>query len=185
MSEELEKLFTSLVSESWKRYNEDIQSGYMDDMLVGAVIASTVEAGYSLIDLSSDGVHHYLRFEHLPSKRRLIFELTNLAEDLVTAKVLGRRARAVIGYGQMVKNVSAAWQILKAEFKSGFLDTGEPGVVTCDADLETGYIYAQVPLILDLNEYFEAGFKVNYNLLQQHINAAAHSLAKYLNGRLG
>ncbi|MEW6735148.1 MAG: hypothetical protein AB1489_27905 [Acidobacteriota bacterium] len=184
MSEQLEKVFTSLVGASWKRYNETLQNTYLDDMLVGAVIASNVELGYSLIDLNSDGVNHYLRFEHLPTKQRLIFQLTNLSEDLVSAKVLGRHARVVIGYGQMVQNASAIWQAFKAEIKSGFLDTAEPGVITCDADIAAGYIYVQVPLILELDQYFAAGFQVNHALLQEHIHATVHSLAKYLNGRL-
>jgi hypothetical protein len=185
MSEELEKVFVSLVDFSWKKYNETIHNTHMDELLVGAVIASTVEQGYSLIDLSSDGVNHYLRFEHLPSKQRLIFQLTNLSEDLVSAKVLGRLARAVIGYGMMVQNAGAIWQALKSEIKSGFIDTAEPGVITVDADMASGYIYVQVPLILDLDQYFSAGYEVNNQLLQQHIGATVHSLAKYLRGRLG
>jgi hypothetical protein len=184
MSEELEKTFVSLVDFSWKKHNETLANTQIDDLLVGAVIASTVEQGYSLIDLNSDGSSHYLRFEYLPTRQRLIFQLTNLAEDLVTAKVLGRLARAVIGYGQMVQNASAIWQAFKAEVKSGFLDTTEPGVITCDADLTSGYIYVQVPLLLDLDNYFTGGYTVNYQLLQTHIAATVHSLAKYLNGRL-
>lgn len=184
-TEDLEKVFVSLVGASWKRYNETIQNHHMDDLLVGAVIAATVEQGYSLIDITSDGVNHYLRFEHLPTKQRLIFQLTNLSEDLVAAKVLGRHARAVIGYGMMVQNVSAIWSAFKAEVKSGFLDQGEPGVITADADLATGYLYVQVPLILDVDQYVAPGYQVNTPLLQQHIAATVHSLAKYLRGRLG
>lgn len=185
MSEDLERVFVSLVDASWKKYNETLQNHHMDELLVGAVIASTVEAGYSLIDLTSDGVNHYLRFEHLPSKQRVIFQLTNLSEDLVVAKVLGRTARAVIGYGMMVQNAGAIFQALRAEVKSGFLDVGEPGVMTVDADLATGYIYVQVPLLLDLDQYVAPGYQVNHQLLQQHIMATVHSLAKYLRGRLG
>lgn len=185
MSEETERVFVSLVEASWKAYNETVQNTHMDELLVGAVVASTVEQGYSLIDLTSDGVNHYLRFEHIPSRQRIIFRLSNLSEDLVTAKVLGRRARVVVGYGQMVQNVGALWQMFKAEVKSGFIDQNEPGIITCDADIETGYLYVQVPLILDLDAYFGANYEVNNALLQQHVGATVTSLAKYLNGRLG
>jgi hypothetical protein len=184
MSEELEQIFVSLVNASWQRYNEQIINARMDDLLVGAVIASTVETGYSLIDLNTDGINHYLRFEHLPTKQRLIFQLKNLAEDLVTAKVLGRHARVVIGHGRMVENVGTLWSTLKAEIKSSFLDQAEPGVITCDADMAAGYIYAQIPLIMDLDQYFSTGWQVNYTLLQTHINATVQALSKYLNGRL-
>ena len=98
-AEDLERVFVSLVDFSWKKYNETVHNTHIDELLVGAVIASTVENGYSLIDLNSDGVNHYLRFEHLPTKQRLIFQLTNLSEDIVAAKVLGRcveRKRIVV-----------------------------------------------------------------------------------------
>jgi hypothetical protein len=184
MSEQLEKVFVALVERSWKRYNEHLENKYMDDLLVGAVIASTVQLGYALIDLNSDGQRHYLRFEHLPTKERLIFELTNLSEELVTAKVLGRWARTVIGYGKMVKDTQSVWSAFKSEFKSGFMDDREPGIITFDADLTAGYIYTQVPLLLHLDDYFGENFQVNHRLLQQHLGATVHTLKKYLNGRL-
>lgn len=114
MSEQIGKIFTDLVKQSWVRYDEVVQNRYLDDMPAGAVIASTVEIEYSLIDLNSDGTSHYLRFEHLPSKVRLIFQLTNLSENLIAAKVLGRHARVAIGYGVMVNNFSTIWNAVKA-----------------------------------------------------------------------
>lgn len=184
MSEAQDEIFVGLVKESWKHYNDTKQNSEMDDLLVGAVMAAQVEQGYSLIDLNSDGVLHYLRFEMLNSRQRLIFQLQNLAEDLVTAKVLGRRARIVIGYGEYVQNVSTIWSALKSEFKSGFLDATEPGVITTDADLASGYIYVQVPLILNIDQYFGANYQVNIQLMQTHIGATVQALAKYLRGRI-
>ena len=185
MSEELDKIFVGLVKESWKYYDETVKNTRMDELLVGAVIASSVEQGYSLIDLTSDGVNHYLRFEFLSTKKRMIFQLQNLSEDLVTAKVLGRRARIVVGYGESVNNISTIWSALKSEFKSGFLDVTEPGVITTDADLASGYIYVQVPLILNLDQYLGEDYDVNIELLQKHLHATVSSLAKYLRGRIG
>jgi hypothetical protein len=185
MSEAQDQIFVSLVKESWKHYNETLQNTQMDDLLVGAVIAANVEQGYSLIDLTSDGVSHYLRFELLSTRQRLIFQLQNLSEDLVSAKTLGYKARVVIGYGEYMQNISQVWGALRNEFKSGFLDASEPGVITTDADLTTSYIYVQVPLILNLNQYFAANYQVNVPLLQSHIGATVQSLAKYLRGRIG
>lgn len=185
MSEQLEQVFVSLVDDSWKIYNEKIQNTYIDDILIGAVIYTNVESGYSLIDLQSTGGYHYLRFENLSNKQRIIFRLTNWSEDLMTAKVLGRKAQVVIGYGQQVSNIGPLWQLLKAEIKSSFIiDNDEPGIITCDADMASGYVYAQVPLIFDLDRYFVAKNQVNYELLLTHINATLHSLSKYLQGRL-
>ncbi len=184
MSEELDQVFVGLVKESWKHYNETVNNTRMDDLLVGAVITAMVEQGYALIDLNSDGTNHYLRFEWLQTRQRVIFQLHNLAEDLVTAKVLGRKARVTIGYGENVQNSQAVWSALRAEVKSQYLDTTEPGVITCDADLTSGYIYVQVPLILDLDQYFTADWQVNTQLLQKHLYATVQALAKYLRGRL-
>lgn len=184
MSEQLENIFVELVDSSWKRYEERKRNERMDDLLVGAVIASNVEMGYSLIDLNSDGVYHYLRFEELATKKRLIFQLRNLTESLVDAKVLGRHAHVVMGYGQMVDNVGQVWQVFKDEVKSGFLDPQEPGVISFDADLTAGYVYVQVPLLLEIDQYLGGGYTVKQELLREHLDAVIHSLAKYLDGRL-
>jgi hypothetical protein len=184
MSQDTDQIFVQLVDASWKIYNEDLHNRQRDDMLVGAVIAATVEDGYSLIDLTSDGTSHFLRFEHLPSKARLIFRLTNLAENLVTAKVIGRHANVVIGYGERVPDPAALWQTFKQELKSAFMDSGEPGVITADADISSGYLYVQVPLILNLDHYFVGGYEMNIALLRSHIGATAIALQKYLRGRI-
>jgi hypothetical protein len=107
-----------------------------------------------------------------------------MSEDLETAKVLGHHARVVIGHGERVQNVGVIFQALKSEIKSTFLDAGEPGVMTVDADLAAGYIYVQIPLILDLDVYFSGSYDINYPLLRQHIAATVHSLQKYLRGRI-
>jgi hypothetical protein len=185
MSQELEDVFIELVEKSWKRHNEQLENRKMDDLMIGGVITAMVEDGYALIDLSSDGVAHYLRFENIEGeKERLIFRLKNMSEDLITAKVLGRHAHIVIGYGEQVKNVGKLWETVKSEVKSGFLDTDEPGAITTDADLTSGYIYAQVPLLMDLDVYFGDSYEVKYEILRQHIKAAVHALGKYLQGRI-
>ncbi|MCU0490233.1 MAG: hypothetical protein MUD01_01400 [Chloroflexaceae bacterium] len=184
MSQDLENVFVQLVDASWHRFNEQQHNRHMDELLLGAVITTMVEDGLSLIDLTSDGMAHYLRFEHMPTKNRMIFQLTNQSENLIAAKVLGRYGDVVIGYGERVNNAGTLYQTLKSELKSQFLDSGEPGVITTDADISSGYIYVQVPLILDLDVYFTGQYEVNYALLRQHINATIHSLQKYLRGRL-
>ena len=183
--EVLEKRFVYLVSSSWKRYNEIHRNKQLDEVLVGSVMASNVEAGYSLIDVSSDGVNHHLRFENLDDKTRLIFKLSNMSEDIVKAKVMGHLARVTIGYGEKVSNVQKLWSTFKSEMKSAFIISDEPGIITCDADIMAGYIYAQVPLIMDLDKYLdEEGYKVDTKTLQYDIFATVHSLKKYLQGRI-
>lgn len=184
MSQDLETIFTQLVHQSWERYSEIEHNQRIDDILVGGVIVAMVEDGYALIDLSSDGVAHYLRFEELASKQRLIFRLQHASEDLVTARVLGNYARITIGYGEHVQNFSTLWSTLKSEIKSSFLVSDEPGIITTDADIQAGYIYAQVPLLLNLGPYFINEYEINYGLLRQHIQATFHSLQKYLQGRM-
>jgi hypothetical protein len=182
-TEEQDAVFVSLVQSSWKRYNEMYYNARIDDMLIGGVITATVEGGYSLIDLTSNGRDHNLRFEDFKTRDRLLFQLTHLSEDLMTAKVLGRHARVKIGYGQIINNIGAIWQALKSEFKSAFMDSHEPGIITVDADVAAGYIYAQVGLIFELDQYF-ANKGVNYALMQSHILGTVAALKKYLVGRI-
>lgn len=185
MSEELEQIFGQLVASSWQRYDEYVNNKRMDDMLVGAVITVMVEDGHSLIDITSDGRAHYLRFENLSSKQRYIFRFASQSEDLVTTKVIGRQGRVEIGYGESVRDINKLWSTLKSEMKSQFLDTQEPGVITMDADIETKYIYVQISLLLGVDVYFQSTYEIDYETLRQHITATIHSLQKYLHGRIG
>ena len=182
--EQMEQLFTQLVHTSWKRYNEQYQNQKIDEVLVGAMIAANVKSGYLLIDLNSDGVSHYLRLEDPQTHSRVILQLRNHAEDLTVARVLGRLATVTVGYGEKAPNLGTVWGAFKTELKSMLMATAEPGVITFDADLTGGYIYAQVPLILNLDDYVASDLKVNLPLLQEHVGATVHSLRKYLRGRL-
>ncbi|MEW6277996.1 MAG: hypothetical protein AB1758_05190 [Candidatus Eremiobacterota bacterium] len=182
--EEKEGVFKALVQASWDKYNEIFYNQKLDDVLLGAVVASCVKEGHLMLDLNSDGVNHYVRFENPQDKSRLIFRLRHLAEEMSVAKVLGHVAEVVIGYGEKAGNPGAVWSALKSELKSTFLDSDEPGVITFDADLTGGYIYAQVGLILDLNTYLDTRLKVDVPLIRSHIDCTVHALRKYLQGRL-
>lgn len=179
-----ERLFSQLVHTSWQRFNEQYLNQKYDEVVVGAVISAHVKAGFLLIDLSSDGTYHHLRFENPTDQTRAIVQLRNLAEDLTVARVLGRLASVTIGYGEKAPNLGTVWNAFKTELKSIMMATPEPGVITFDADLTGGYIYAQVPLVLNLDDYIDANLKVNLPLLQQHIDVTTHTLRKYLRGRL-
>lgn len=184
MSEQLDQVFGQLVHRSWERFNEQLRTREIDDLLVGAVITAAVAQGNALIDLTSDGDNHYLRFQHLENKHRLMFRLAHRTGSVSAAKTLGHHAAVTIAYGEYVQDARTVWQALKTEVKSGFLDVGEPGVFTVDADLGSGYVYVQVPLLLDLDQYFADHYTVKYPVLQQHIAATTQACAKYLHGRI-
>ncbi|NDU75070.1 hypothetical protein GWI34_20925 [Actinomadura sp. DSM 109109] len=184
VTEQLDQVFGQLVKRSWQRFSEELHTREIDDLLVGAVITATVAHGNALIDLNSDGNHHYLRFQHRERKHRLMFQLTHRAGTVTAAKTLGQHAAVTIAYGEYVRDARTVWQALKSEVKSGFLDVGEPGVFTVDADLSTGYVYVQVPLLLDLDQYFADHYTVKYPVLQEHIAAVTQACAKYLHGRI-
>ncbi|MEU5881272.1 hypothetical protein [Spirillospora sp. NPDC047279] len=184
MSEELDQVYGQLVKRSWQRFDEQRFAREVDDLLVGAVVTAMVAEGNTLIDLNSDGNHHHLRFEHPPTRQRVMFRLTHRTGDVMEAKALGHHASVQMAYGEPVENTRTVWQALKSEVKSAFLDVGEPGVMTVDADLSTSYVYVQVELLLDLAPYFADQYTVKYPVLQQHLAAVRQALAKYLRGRL-
>lgn len=185
VTDQNEAIFVELVANSWRRHAEMTRNTQTDDLLVGAIVASSVNQGWALIDLGSDGRSHMLRFDHAASRTRLVVEVRSLAEDLATAKVLGRLANVEIGFGMRVDNFSQVFQAVKTEIKSALLVSTEPGVITVDGDLSTGYVYAQITLMVDLDEYLTGPLAVDYAKLQAHIGAVVHSLNKYLRGRLG
>lgn len=90
MSEELDEVYGQLVTESWKRFEENLHNEQVDDLFVGAVITSMVATGNTLIDLTSDGSAHHLRFQHAQSGERLLFQLRHLTPDPVRSGTLRR-----------------------------------------------------------------------------------------------
>lgn len=184
--EYLDGVFTDLVKKSWDRFKRREKSSEVDEVLVGAVISSTLDNGYALIDIESTGQNHYLRFEDTATGNRIIFQLAHQAESLLTSEVLGHEAQVTIGYGERVKNFKAVSRAVKQEMQGGYIHQPDPGVITVDGDISSQYIYVQVGMIWDINDYLEAdnAYKVRQEEMTRDIGASLHALRKYLRGRL-
>ena len=89
-TEQYEAVFVDLVKKSWKMFGEMDHATRVDDIFLGAVIASAVRLGRCLIDLESDGTSHFVRFEDMSNRSRMTFRLT--APDAVAARPPRRRA---------------------------------------------------------------------------------------------
>lgn len=182
----LDSVFTGLVKKSWTRFNKRQRAGEVDEVLVGAVIASTLENGYSLIDLESTGQAHHLRFEDTATGNRIIFRLEHQAESLITASVIGHEALVTIGYGERVEDFKSVWRAVKQELKGGYILRPDPGVITVDGDMSSRYVYVEVGLIWDIDDYLdgEGSYRVRSEDMTRDIGATLHALRKYLRGRL-
>jgi hypothetical protein len=178
-----DRVFGDLVRQSWAYLGDHRFASHVDEIFVGAVITSTLDTGYSLIDLTSDGTHHYLRFENLGDRTRIIVRLTHLTASLAVSKILGQRMSAIIGYGERVGNIGKIWSALKAEMKSSYIQDAEPGTITVDGDVASGYVYCQVDLYLDIDDYVSRDYTIDYDRLSTHIGAVTHALRRYLRGR--
>ena len=66
-----DRLFGDLVRGSWDYLYEHAFASHIDEVFLGAVITSTLDNGMVLIDLKSDGSHHYVRFENMEDKIHL------------------------------------------------------------------------------------------------------------------
>ncbi len=179
----LDGIFGDLVTKSWDYYEAHAFSGHIDEVFLGAIITSTLDSGCALIDISSDGTHHYLRFEDLEDHSRIVYRMTHLTGGLTQSKVLGQRASIVVGYGERVGNFAKIWKALKAEYKSGLVASPEPGTITVDGDMNSGYVYVQVDLFISIDDYVAPDYAIDYKLLQDHLAATHNALRKYLRGR--
>jgi len=177
-------IFGQLIKASWSRYEEQARNREMDDVFVGAVITAEVAAGSLLLDLQSDGDNHYLRFERHDTGERSYFQLGHVTRELMQARVLGHYARVVAGYGEPVRNAASYISGWKREISSDLIDQNEPGIVVFDAEVDEGYIYAEVLLYLDLDPYFAGGHQVDYQRLQRDLGALRAALSKLLHGRV-
>ncbi|MEW5822461.1 MAG: hypothetical protein AB1782_19865 [Cyanobacteriota bacterium] len=206
LSEKLEAEFVSLVENSWKIYRKYSWNNSVDEILIGAVIRSSLDKGYLLIDLKSEAPYyystaagydpsvsgykqpinkHFLRFENPNDGSRLIYELERITQDLTETTVLGQLSRITIGYGEKSSKFSQVIETLKQEWKTTFVDVTEPGIISFDAEIAAGYIYSTVTIILNIAEYNKENIigNIDYEKLDYHIEAVVHSLKKYLHGR--
>lgn len=179
----LDKVFTGLVKNSWKYHGDHSFASHIDEVFLGAIITGCLDGGWSLIDLTSDGTNHYLRFQEMENNSRAIVRFTHLTPGLATAKVLGQKASVVIGYGEKTKNFTAVWNAVKAEYKSGLLQGNMPGTISVDGDMNTQYVYCQVPLYLTIDDYVSRDYAIDYATLARHLDATLNALRKYLRGR--
>ena len=168
---------------SWDYLADHQFAGHIDEVFLGAVITSTLDAGYALIDITSDGTHHYLRFEKLADKTRVIFRLTHLTAGLATAKVLGQRASVIVGYGEKIGSIGKVMKAVKAEYQSGYMRNPEPGTISVDGDVSSGYVYCQVDMYWNIDEYVSREYAIDYEKLTGHVSASINALRKYLRGR--
>lgn len=180
-----ERTFGKLVQASWSYYNAHKFASHVDEVFLGAIITSVLDTGYALIDLTSDGTHHYVRFQNLKNNARIMVRLTHLTGDLTKAKVQGHRASVVIGYGERMDDFARIFQALKAEVKSGYIQSPEPGTITVDGDMSSGYVYVSVDLFLCVDDYVQPSYMIKYDVLKDHLDSTVHALRKYLRGRFG
>lgn len=182
-AEELEALFSEMVHASWRHYKRVDFATRLDEVLIGALITSTLDAGNVLIDLTSNGNNHYLRFQSPEDGSRITMALTHLTPSAVDGEVLGHHASVVIGWGRRVADASNVVNALKQELKSSAIQTPEPGTVTVDGDLTSGYAYTQIDLIWSLDDFVTSDYEVDTERLTRYVRAAVHSLRKYWYGR--
>jgi hypothetical protein len=178
-----DRIFTDLVKKSWDYLEDHEFAGHIDEVFLGAVITGTLDTGYSLIDLNSNGSHHFLRFQNLDDGSRIIVRCTHLTGTLAVAKVLGQRASVVIGYGEKVGSIGKVMNAVRAEMKSNFLQNPDPGTITVDGDMASGYVYCQVDMYWSIDEYVASDYRIDTAKLSAHIGATTHALRKYLRGR--
>lgn len=191
---ELEALFSQQIHRSWEHFKRIDFHGRLDEVLLGAMITSTLDSGQVLIDLTSGTAlvtststggssSHYLRFEDPTTHARTTIAMQHLTAAPAAAEVLGHHARMEIGWGQRVSSPSDVINAIKQEVKGALIQTVEPGTVTIDGDLSSGYAYTQIDLIWALEDFVAKDYSVDHERLRSYIDAVVHSLQKYWYGR--
>lgn len=180
-----ERIFGSLLKESWRYHNQQFSASVVDDVFIGLLIACTLDNGWSLIDMTSDGSNHYLRFENFKDQSRVYYQVRHMTHSLAEQKAVGNRVAIVVGYGERTNDFARLWSTLKQELRSGYIQSPEPGTITFDADMGAGYIYVQVDMFWKMEDYVGEGFHTDGRRLDRDVDACTHALRKYLRGRTG
>lgn len=211
--QELDDEFIALVGRSWEMYKETEFATSIDEAMLGGVITALVDCGFVLIDLETAGAlygvatttttasapatagvdvgstatagHHQLRFEEPETQARVTVAIKHLTPDVATAKMIGQRATAIIGYGERIRDFQKVSQALRQEVQSTFVVSPEPGTVTFDADLSSSYVYAQIDLLLELDRYVADDLAVDHELLRRHIASVIYTMKTFIQSRFG
>jgi hypothetical protein len=204
--QELDDEFIALVGRSWEMYKETEYASSIDETMLGGVITALVDCGFVLIDLETAGAlpvvsstdpavtevgstptaaHHQLRFEEPDTQARVTVSIQHLTPDVASARMIGQRASAIIGYGERVREFQKVGQAVRQEVASTFVVSPEPGTVTFDADLSSGYVYAQIDLLLELDRYVAEDLAVDHDLLRRHLAAVVYTLKTFVQSRFG
>lgn len=206
--QELDDEFMGLIKRSWEVYKESEHALSIDEAMLAGIITALVDCGYVLIDLATEGAApaastttttttstagaaamtavvrgHQLRFEEPATGFRVTVELDHLTADAAAAKTLGQLAAVVIGYGERVPNFSQVGQAIRQELAASFIASPEPGTVSWDADMSSGYVYAEIDLILELDRYVDASLDVDQDLLRRHIASVVNTLRTFVRVR--
>ena len=59
----------------------------------------------------------------------------------------------------------------------------EPGTVSFDADLSSGYVYAQIDLLLELGRYVSDDLEVDHVLLRRHLASVVYTMQTFVRTR--
>jgi len=201
--QELDDQFIGLIDRSWVMYKETEFATSIDEAMLGGVVTAMVDCGFALIDLNTAygtpvvtsttttagtatvSDRHELRFEEPQTHSRVTLSLRHLTPDPAAAKMIGHRSEVVIGYGQRVPNFTRVGQALRQEVQSAFIASPEPGTVTFDADLSSGYVYAQVDLLLDLGRYVDEHLAVDHELLRRDLASVVYTMQTFVQARFG
>lgn len=206
--QQLDDEFIALIDRSWEMYKETEFATSIDEAMLAGVITAMVDCGFALIDLNTarpwgsvaaagatggttatatpaPSASHELRFEEPQTQARVALSLEHLTPDPAAAKMIGHRAAVVIGYGARVPNFTRVGQALRQEVQSSFIASPEPGTVTFDADLSSGYVYAQIDLLLELERYVDEHFAVDHELLRRHLASVVYTMKTFIDSRFG
>ncbi len=180
--QELDDEFIALVDRSWEMFKETEKASTIDEAIVAGIVTALVDSGFVLIDITT-GVQHALRFEVPTTGARVTIDLQHLTADLASAKTIGHRAELVVGYGERLGNAGQIGQALRGEVASSFVATPEPGTVSFDADISSGYVYARIELYLEPERYIDDSLAVDHDLLRRHIAALVHTMRTFVHTR--
>lgn len=193
-SGQLDDGFVSMVQRSLELHSRTAAGAAIDEMVLAAMIAALVDGGYVLIDLSTAGAStgssvnssgaHHARFEDPETRSRVSIALGTVGDPMTES---GQRppARLVVGYSEQVPNFNQVGQALRQEVASAFVGSSAPGAVTFEAEISSGYVTAQIDLLVELESYVNSNLDIDRELLERQVLSVIHTLQSFTRARFG
>ena len=146
------------------------QSERVRELLARTCGAAISRRGFSVDRRNELRGHYFLGFESGVDTRRIRLEISPAASVSGDSE---QSVHVVMSWGRMAFDITEALRIVQAQLPVG---DRRPGMISSDAELDTGSVSTRVELVWNVDEYVGNDYSIDREKLEGALDAALHAL---------